>query len=194
MFYAVFAMFFVSSRWLAGGLFVWALLIVVMAQWGAPSGWLRYPLSMLNIEFMMGIFSAWLVRRHTQGIGVRWAWWLCGIAVFVTAIALMVLSERSAPLRLLMAAGLAMVIVASALGAGGRWPIFLVILGNASYSIYLVHNPLLSLTQRLLGHTGMPWGAAMLLGVVLGILAGWVYYLCFERPAYRVSRQLLRDG
>ena len=61
------------------------------------------------------------------------------------------------------------------------WPGWLLLLGNASYSIYLMHNPLVSITQRLAARIGLDWAGAMVFGVVLSVLAGYVYHLLVER-------------
>lgn len=65
------------------------------------------------------------------------------------------------------------------------WPLLLMLLGNASYSIYLIHNPLLSITQRLAGRLELDWLLALMGGVVVSILAGLIYYKLIERPALR---------
>lgn len=190
MSYGVFLLFFVSRRWLLGGLVAWALVIVWANQTAVPTGWLRYPLSLLNIEFMLGVGAAWLVRsRAFEFHGL-------GLAVFGSAMAFGALwlmgPEKSASLRLLMALGLALLIVGFAVheqAVAVRWPGVLLVLGNASYSIYLVHNPLLSITQRVAGRLVMTWPVAMMWGVVLSVLAGWMYYRLIERPALRLFRR-----
>lgn len=186
MFYGVFLLFFVSRRWLVGGLLAWALVIVWANLWATPTGWLRYPLSLLNIEFMLGVGAAWLVRLRTfEGKGLATA--LLGGATACVAMWLMG-PEKSAYLRLLLALGLALLIVGFAVheqAATVRWPALLLVLGNASYSIYLVHNPLLSITQRVAGQMALAWPSAMVWGVMLSVVAGWVYFWLVERPALR---------
>lgn len=195
MFYGVFLLFFVSRRWLVGGLVAWALVIVVAQQFFAPSGWLRYPLSPLNIEFMLGVGAAWLVRsRALQSQGRATA--LVGTSVAFAALWLMG-PEKAIEFRLLFAAGLALFIVGFAVheqAVALRWPMWLLVLGNASYSIYLVHNPLLSITQRVAGRLALTWPAAMVWGVVLSVVAGWVYFRVVERPAQRFFRDRFAGG
>ena len=64
MFYGVFLLFFVQGSWLVVGLLVWALVIVLAEHFIVPTGWLSYPLSLLNIEFMFGVGAAWLVQSR----------------------------------------------------------------------------------------------------------------------------------
>ena len=184
MFYGVFLLFFVSRRCLVAGLLAWAVLIVLANQFVSPSGWLRYPLSFLNIEFMLGVGAAWLVRSHAverKGKGTA----LLGGTMALFALWLMA-SEMGVWPRLLFALGLALVIVGFAVQEQTvvlRWPVWMLILGNASYSIYLVHNPLLSVTQRVAGVLGFSWVLAMLMGITLSVVAGWAYHRLIEGPA-----------
>jgi peptidoglycan/LPS O-acetylase OafA/YrhL len=63
--------------------------------------------------------------------------------------------------NLIFASGLALLIVGFVIREKlfkPTWPIFLMMMGNASYSVYLVHGPLMSVTQRLLGSIGLSWG------------------------------------
>jgi hypothetical protein len=193
MFYGVFLLYFVSRRWLAGGLLAWALMILLANQWSSPAGWLRYPLSLLNIEFMFGVGAAWLVRSRTLHGQGRWIATL-GIAIACLTVWSMA-PDKVTYLRLVFAFGLALLIVGFAVrerSAALQWPALLLILGNASYSIYLIHNPLLSLTQRLAGRLALTWPSAMVLGVMLSLLAGWIYYMMVERRALRFFRNRLR--
>jgi exopolysaccharide production protein ExoZ len=182
MFYAVFLLFFVSRRWLVVGLVVWAGGIIVSNLAMAPSGWLRYPLSWLNIEFMLGVLSAWIVKSAIyQGSPQR----LIVLGLSTAFIMLIVIHhDPSSYLRLLFAAGLACMMVGFSLWEKLvllPWPGWLLLMGNASYSIYLIHNPLVSITQRLAARIGLEWAGAMVFGVFLSVFAGYVYYLFVER-------------
>ncbi len=155
-----------------------------------PTGWARYPLSLLNLEFMFGVLAAWIVK----GTGSRlapWWWGIAGVALALTMLALM--TEENLPLtRLAFALGLALVVVGFALferGATLAWPALLLLMGNASYSIYLIHSPLLSVTQRLFGRLDLGWLVGLLLGVGASLLAGVLYYWVVERPALGFFRR-----
>jgi hypothetical protein len=43
------------------------------------------------------------------------------------------------------------------------------------------------------GRIGLTWPGAMVFGVVLGVLGGWIYYLVVERPALRFFQERLRN-
>lgn len=73
-----------------------------------------------------------------------------------------------------------------------KYPTIFLLLGNASYSIYLIHNPLLSITQRVLDKISfMNWQLGILLGIGFSIMAGLLYYALVEKPAIKLARKLL---
>jgi exopolysaccharide production protein ExoZ len=155
-----------------------------------PTGWSRYPLSPLNLEFMFGVLAAWIAK----GTGSRlapWWWAVAGVALALAMLTLM--TEDNLPLaRLAFAFGLALVVVGFALlerGATLAWPALLLLMGNASYSLYLIHNPLLSVTQRLFGRLDLGWLVALPLGVAVSLLAGVLYFWLVERPALGFFRR-----
>ena len=193
MFYAVFLLFFLSRQWLVGGLLVWAIVIFMANYFYTPTDWLRYPLNVLNIEFMLGVGAAWLVQSGPTGMRGKW---LAGVGLAIASVAIWLLMQSAAGyLRLMLAFGLALLVVGFALHeqqVSVRWPALLLVMGNASYSIYLIHNPLLSITQRLAARMGLMWPLAMVWGVVLSVLAGWMYYRLVERPALQFFQQRLR--
>lgn len=194
MFYGVFLLLFIGRRWRVAGLLAWAILIVVVNQLTAPTGWLRYPLSLLNIEFMLGVGAAWLLRKHAhQWNGLA----LVAAGSALTGVALWLMAPaKDEYLRLLLAVGLALLIVGFAVHEQSnslQWAAPFSLIGNASYSIYLIHNPLLSVTQRIASAMALEWLGAMAWGVVLSGLAGWVYYRLVETPAGRFFQSRLRS-
>ena len=192
MFYAVFLLFFVSRRWLVIGFVLWGGAIITSNLFLVPSGWLRYPMSLLNIEFMFGVLSAWVVKSAVyRGDPKR----LVVLGLAMVSVMLVVIHQTpSTYLRLLLAFGLACMMVGFALweqSVSLPWPGWLLLIGNASYSIYLIHNPLVSVTQRVAARIGLDWAGAMVFGVVLSVLAGYVYYRLVERPSLDFFRKRL---
>lgn len=68
-------------------------------------------------------------------------------------------------------------------------PRWLVFGGAASYAIYLIHNPLLSLTSRVFALIGVGWVGALIASAIICVLAGAVYYVMWERPVMRLARK-----
>ena len=93
--------------------------------------------------------------------------------------------------------GPGLLIVAGALGleAAGRTPRWPVVrfLGDASYSIYLVHALAISVAVRLGAMFGLPAGPVVFAGAIaVGLLAGCACYRLLERPLLRVFQQSSR--
>jgi len=63
-----------------------------------------------------------------------------------------------------------------------------------SYSLYLVHKPLIHLTQVVLGGYGFnaDGNAVFLAASVVAVLGGWALHLGVERPALRLRDRLLK--
>ncbi len=62
-------------------------------------------------------------------------------------------------------------------------------LGTISFSLYLVHIPVLAVLQHGL-HGRLPPAAMWAAGVLASLLAAWVFYWAVERPAHRLARRV----
>lgn len=58
MFYVLFMLWFLSRRAFWAGLCSWVVAIGFAQASGGATGWLRYPLSILNVEFIIGVLAA----------------------------------------------------------------------------------------------------------------------------------------
>jgi len=144
--------------------------------------WLTYPL--IDLEFLFGVAAAWWIVAGKA----RW-----NILPAVAGLALVALyivwADRY--FSVLFGLGVALVLVAAVrLEQTGRIhvPRAAAFLGDASYAIYLVHLPLISIVDRL---AGQPLLAALLC-VTLSVAAGAAYHLAVERPLLRAARGRLR--
>ncbi|MCJ2130938.1 acyltransferase family protein [Methylobacterium sp. E-045] len=196
MFYGLFLVSYVIRRfaWLVAG---WVVLILAAAPWGmgetgnVPSAWSF--LAPINLDFVLGMLAAhavWLLN-------LRGAWVvLCiGLGVLGAAVAFSP-PDPGGLHRLPHGIGLAC-IVAGAVRFEQvgliRAPLFLVGLGNASYAIYLVHNPIASLAARMAARLGAfaAWPLCLAFCIGCGVVVGLFYHYAVERPALdRVRRRL----
>ena len=64
-------------------------------------------------------------------------------------------------------------------------------LGTVSFSLYLVHVPVLAALQHGL-HDRLPPAAIWGIGVLCSLLAAWVFFRLVERPAHRLARRVDR--
>jgi len=173
---------------------LWGGIILISQLAFTPTGWARYPLSLLNIEFMFGVLAAWIVRE--SGVRLAPSWWvITGAALALIMLALMT-AENLPFLRLVFSFGLALVVIGFALlerASTLAWPTLLLLIGNASYSLYLIHNPLLSVTQRVAGRFEFDWVVALIFGVAVSLLVGLTYYGLIERQALKFFRHSIKS-
>ncbi|KMS56671.1 hypothetical protein V474_15740 [Novosphingobium barchaimii LL02] len=163
--------------------------------------WLFYVAPPVRLaDFVTGML---LYRTWQQGGGRRWAGTTAELCVTLAIPAAMVgfsLLALPMPLRWqlaylpLMAA--AVLVFAHGRGAisvllQGHWP---VLLGEASFALYLTHRPLVTLAARLWG--GDPAFAPVLAAMLppVCITLSIVIFLLFERPLLRRLRRRLRPG
>ncbi|GCE76275.1 acyltransferase family protein [Cellulomonas biazotea] len=66
------------------------------------------------------------------------------------------------------------------------------VLGDISYSLYLLHLPVGMLAITLLDRAGLPFTVAFVLGVTASLVSSWVTYRWVERPSQRLARTMLR--
>ncbi len=189
IFYTVFLLFFVSLRCLILGLLLWVILILIGLPYGA-TGALHYVFNPVNLEFILGVVAAYLFNlKRSLFDGFRAIIVIVGGALTISSLALMIESgSASGLLRVVTAFGLVLIIIGVSLYeiAGIlRWPTLSLLIGNASYSIYLIHNPLLSITQRIFGKLNFGWALAFVLGVLISLCAGIIYYFAVERSWQR---------
>jgi peptidoglycan/LPS O-acetylase OafA/YrhL len=176
-FYVLFGLLY-YNRLLIPGCIMWGAAIVAGTLLRVEGG---IPLSVLNLEFLMGIGAAILGERG----GARSRWWY--LAAF-TVLAAWVVLGTPRELSIMVGLGFALAILPTVgLEERGRLvvPEWLVFLGAASYAIYLVHTPLLSIVGRV--GSGYDPVLHLLRGATVSVLVGCLYY-------WLVERRLLRSG
>jgi peptidoglycan/LPS O-acetylase OafA/YrhL len=118
---------------------------------------------------------------------------------FMAAVAIEGPLDRHLLLRIAAAAAVVVVALAlrSLLASCGRTGRLVSLVGEASYSIYLSHWFVMSILGKLAGVIGLPATADVpvrLIGVMLALGFGTVFYLLVEKPLDRSLRRLGIDG
>ena len=174
---------------------VWAVAIIV-ANFGGDA--LDYPLSFFfsafNLEFIMGVFAGMILRRYTMPAPVFFL--VASLAVFIVG---MVFGGNIQDNNLVgrLSFGIpATVFVLAAVEIDRRTPFRIpklaLLLGAASYSIYLVHPVALSFVTNALSRIdAMPVGVAAVLIFLAGAIAGILYHLILEKRLMNLFRALL---
>ncbi len=190
LFYAVFLLFFISSRYFIAGLLIWSAIIIASTLIHIPhAGW-DYFFSWLNLEFMFGVAAAWLFHSYHHRL-TKWKRpiILTGLILFVILLGLLMkCGDAVMSLRLLFALSLACIIIGFALHEHQhmiRWPKTLLLFGNASYSLYLIHFSIIAMMFKILARHPLPFSFEFGLSLGLSVIGGLVYYFLIERPAIR---------
>jgi peptidoglycan/LPS O-acetylase OafA/YrhL len=182
IFYAL-AWLFLRTRHVLVGSLVWAALIV---GWNVVFGMTSFiPLRLINLEFLFGVGAAWLFVRH------RLPGSLLLLAAGAALIAGFLIAGAPRPWSFVFGLGLASLIciaVKAEVAGRLRTPALLLLLGNASYAIYLVHLPFQNVAIRGLARVRLDPSLAIVLLFVLSTLAGLAYHLAYEKPALRIFR------
>ncbi|CAD7716742.1 hypothetical protein LMG31886_22780 [Xanthomonas hydrangeae] len=152
--------------------------------------WRALLLHPITLEFVFGMLAARAVLS-----AARWPLW-ASIAVAVVALLCFMLDGMQrvhSPLLGLAIAGALVGLVRAEWRGWLRIGPTPLLLGNASYAIYLVHMPLMSLVARTTRRFGplATWPVNLLLSVSAALLLGVVYHLCYERIALRHARRVL---
>ncbi|MFS1912022.1 acyltransferase family protein [Vibrio sp. 10N.286.48.B7] len=194
MFYIIFLLFFINTRAFVVFVAFWLVSILyTQVNGGIGIGAERYLLSLLNIEFILGMLAAWLLNHiHNTKVAIQFV-----IAGSVIGFASLYELSKEVPdaIRLIFALSMSMLILGMAVVERQlhiKWPSILLVLGNASYSIYLIHKPAQSVTQRMLGVMDFDWIYGLIVGVILTTAAGVILHLVVEKPIINLCRKRLK--
>ncbi len=187
-FYGLFALALalrIKPVWVVGGP------ILALAAWRVLRGYtgpvaLEFFENTLPLEFLFGVLLAVAL------VYVRRVPWPVGLGMAVLGLSLLLLWQQPdlSAWRGVLWGVPAMAIVAGAISMEQRWgmrsPRWLLELGDASYSIYLIHTFALPGVGLLLSWSHQPWASnvfyALTASVLLSTVAGEASYRLVERP------------
>jgi peptidoglycan/LPS O-acetylase OafA/YrhL len=162
-------------------LFLWVIPIFIALFFPTPH-WLHILVAPINLEFLLGVV-AYYAYKH--GYGYRWRHICVALGLLIVLTACFLLYDRVvSSYRFLASVGFAWVVLG--LVYMERYRDYsklrpLVYLGTASYSIYLVHGPIVSVLMRFSAHYGN-WVAALSIFTIVSTLVGVCYYIILEKP------------
>ncbi|MET0722167.1 MAG: acyltransferase [Tardiphaga sp.] len=149
-----------------------------------------------HLQFLLGMAAAFITRYHAipspralLALGVV----AFSVCFYVGGLGYGDLAVPGAP-NLTLTVGLASAMILCALvelekSRGWRAPGWLRFSGDASYSIYLVHLPLLTLYVRIIYarhlEASVPLPVLFAIGLVIGVVSGLLFYALVERPIQR---------
>ena len=146
-----------------------------------------YWTSYINLEFLAGMSPSWLIKNKT--IPAPWLMMISGAILFLVG-ALLTSDERYLTI-LYGIASLLLLIGGIQLERSGaiRIPSAMTFLGNASYSVYLVHFALISAGAKILMLNDVGALTAGPVLVAIGIGGGVVFHLLIEKPLSAALRR-----
>jgi len=201
LFYSIFMLFFRGKRLFLLVSIAWAVAIVALSP---PDG-LFSPLfstllNYINLEFLFGMTCALLCRwinRFATLFYVEILGWMALAVGFGCVCCYFLIATGEGPDRLLFGFGATLVLLWAVLlerKVRDRVPRAIVRLGDASYAIYLIHNPLISLTSRAAARFAVvdQWAGSLIFSMICVIGSGLLYHVWFERPALRFFRNRVK--
>ncbi|CAN5366229.1 acyltransferase [soil metagenome] len=211
MFYLFFfACILLGRRWFWGGAAVWALLIAMLSfsHWEGWNIWLQVLLNPFVVEFLAGVLAAEALRRWSRLTPRKNLSCLAAIGVLILVglvLSPFCLSPRQwqIPLdrslgRYYWAVAFALLVWWAAINEASfrrRWLAPFLVIGNASYAIYLFHNEMLQAFIRignkanLFGHGSAVFWMWLFTLVILGICL--VVHFTIEKPLLNWSRRMM---
>jgi exopolysaccharide production protein ExoZ len=198
LFYAFFALVILNRR--LGGLAMALWLAASFFFFNQPNPYGAHFFSPLHLIFALGLIAAWLIRRGR----IPWpvAFLTAGVFLFARACYIMNKSAMFTDRNSLLAGLGAMLITLGLveLERSGQLRVYawLALLGDASYSIYLVHYPLLFVLSprmlHLLPQRHLPVLCGMVFLTLLAIAFGVIFHLLIERPLLKWVGELRRPA
>jgi exopolysaccharide production protein ExoZ len=188
LFYALFIVFFVSKKAWSWFVLIWVLIILYSNVYPKHfSSSLIYTFaSNYNLEFILGFILAYSLKK-----GFRINYYVTlfaaifGLALFLF---LTYFNIKTIPfLNNIVFAVVGMLVIKLAVcywDKKVRSTNLFMLMGNATYSIYLVHNPLQAFLIRLLpvsNHSYTLFYGELILLIVICCVVGFLYYLVFEK-------------
>ncbi len=193
-FYVVFAASLAISARLAPYLALAALLAIaslhgLVAHWGDPLEFWTRP---ILLNFACGIV-AWLVWHNARAGLLHVSRWFAS-TVAVVAMAILVTGANHGIGGPLPSGGIvsgALLLACLALGPRLRWPTALLLIGDASYSLYLLHPYVLEVVNRKIHAFGPDLRGVLATALAIGValVLALVMFRVVERPSNRIARR-----
>ena len=197
LFYVLFAVSYFTRRF-ALLMVAWVAVMVAVAFYGMRNlqgalpdfthGIVGVAFDPINIEFIIGMLAAIAVRVLPRSLAPEF------IAAGTLCLILFFTPFGDGASRVWFAVAISFLVIGLVwleMSATILVPVWLVFLGNASYAVYLVHGPAMSVGWRLASRYGItvPWSVGFLISCAIGLACGIAYHLLVERPLLSLARR-----
>ena len=175
---------------LSSWLFVTMLHYLKVINFGGKAFLLNIVFGNMNLEFVLGCLAGYVVIKFGPKISKN-RWILFGVANLGYAALLMITSANELEIDRMSTFGVlaALLIIGSAsidLNDSPKVPKILTYLGDASYSIFLVHSPIVSAATKVVQKANLAkyydgfFAPALI--VLISVVAGCLFYSLIEKP------------
>lgn len=201
LFYTTFILLFINKRMFHTFLVAWGLSILLVNFMPIDGIIKTFFLSPYNIEFLLGVVSAVIIKSNKGNIFQL----LTGLFMLLFYIAYLndqtdnYIILNNILVRLYL--GFTFMFIVTGLCSIDnkiKYPNFLIFIGASSYSIYLIHNPAISILNRVAQKitSNGSWGSPEIIFLFVAIsslIIGLAYYLIWEKPILKIMKgQLIK--
>lgn len=187
-FYIIYSLNFFSRKLWYAILILWISGIVGVAvlQISPANAFLKIVFNLYNLEFILGVFAAYLLRNQLfpkvsrLGLIIPGGVLLIFLLMKYNDSTFFAFSQNL--IFALAAAGFVVVGINVFNKKMSTWNVWM-LLGNSSYSLYLLHNPLQSILVRIVPAVNHQWLilTELLIVIFLCCFISYFYYLIFEK-------------
>ena len=184
LFYLVFMIWFFSRRGFILVIFIWSLIILTnhYSMTMEPGTFMKYLISTYNLEFILGVVGAlwYMQNKHRKLVSI----YVLGVFLLFLSLFMRYYDVLGINNVILVFSFLLLILGSSSVESTKTMSSkVLLLLGNASYSIYLIHNPEISVLFRVLPFSnGYVYDWVLLATVfVICCLTGIIYSRVFEQ-------------
>lgn len=191
VFYTFFLLFYVSRPLFRTVAVIWVFALLAVAigliERPASSPVLNVLLNPIVLLFFCGVVAAYAVEHTPKSMRLP----LLGAGLVFGLIVVLTWTGR----RELLGPPLTLIVLGAALyevpkpSALVRGAVFL---GAASYAIYLMHSPVISIAAEVLQPLEMRW-VVFAVCCMLGTAVGVAYHVAFEKPVQRAAQRAIRS-
>lgn len=191
LFYFLFLGFYLGKKFFISTIIIWVIFIsyfMLADDIKAENPFLRLFVAPINLGFIAGMICALFWKKIGSNSNYGITLLIFGILTFCIMIAIGLTNNR-----IYFILPFSFIIFGGALLSHelqNKIPRIGVLIGDASYSIYLIHIPLLSLTSRIVRQLGLysTWWLMLAVGVLASLIAGLIYHKTIEIPVIKILK------